>query len=228
MVNAMRKINVLGICLKDYTLKEALQLADGYMQKNGAVHTIAYISSQLLIAADGSSEWKEWIESLDMTICTDADVLCADGGMPKSRISEIEENAFLVEFLKKAAKEGRRICLLADTKEKLALLQENLLHLQENLPITGSFVLGMPERAAAFINEANDIVPDVIISELPAPWQKQLLLENKKKINTRIWLALPEGGPACIRRQSIGKRLMQRIYRKIFKKRVKRYHNGKK
>lgn len=221
----MRKINVLGICLTDYTLKESLKIADQYM-KSGAGNTIAYLSSKLLIAADGNEEWKAWIEAVDMTLCTEADVLCTEEGLPKSRIREIEENMFLVEFLRKAAKEKRKIYLLVNTREKLAALQEELLQLQDNLQITGGAVLELTDSADTFINEANDLAPDIIISELPSPRQEQIMYENRKKINAKIWLALLEGSTVCARHQNIGERLMRYIYIKIFRKRVEQYHNN--
>lgn len=220
----MKKINVLGICLKDYTLKEALKNVDQYMQGR-AVNTIAYISSKLLMAADGNDDWKTWIEAVDMTIFTETDILCIEGGISKNRVREIEENAFLIEFLKKAACENRSIYLLSDTQEKLTKLQENICRLQENLLIEDAAVLEFMESADMLINEINDWAPDIIISNLPSPRQERLMYEDKMKINARVWLALSEESMDGIGHQSIWRRLLRRIETKTFRKIAEKYHN---
>lgn len=221
----MNKINILGITIKDYTLKEALKNADRYM-KSGALNTIGYISSKLLIAAaNGSDTWKEWLEAFDMTVCTDADILCAGEEISKSRIREIEENSFLIEFLKKAAKEKRSIYLLADTEERLERLETGLRQMQDNLNMAGKSVLPYVEDIDGFINEVNGIVPDVIISRIPSPTQERLIHENKNRINAGVWLALLEENKIGTRRDPRSGRIMGYIYARLFRKKVEKYHN---
>lgn len=221
----MNKINILGINIKDYTLKEASKNFDAYM-KNGALNTIGYISSKLLImAANGGDEQKEWLESLDMTICTEPDILCTEEEISKSRVREIEENVFLATFLQKAVREKRAVCLVAHTKECVDTLQAELEQLQAGLRISGSAVLTPEESIDAFINEVNDLVPDIIISRLPSLWQEQLMYENKKKINAKIWLALPEESRLGTGRKGGEKRFMKYIYGKVFQKKVEKYRS---
>lgn len=219
----MNKINILGINIKDYTLKEAVKNYDAYM-KNGVLNTIGYISSKLLImAANGSEEQREWIESLDMTICMEPDILCTEKEISRGRAREIEENAFLAAFLQRAVRERRSICLMAHTKECAEELQAELEQFQAGLRITGIAVLTQEESIDAFINEVNDLVPDIIISRLPLLWPEQLMYENKKKINAKIWLSLPEGGRLGIGRKGGEKRFMKYIYGKVFQKQVEKY-----
>ena len=147
----MKEINVLGIQLKDYALRESLKLVDGYM-KNRALNTIAYISSQILVTADGNAAQKEWIESMDMTVCAETDILNTDGGLSKNRVKEVEEDAFLTEFLKKTAREKRKLFLLAETPEGLQLLQDELIGLQGNLQIVGKEVVAPEMNIDNLIN----------------------------------------------------------------------------
>ena len=220
----MKEINVLGIQLKDYALRESLKLVDGYM-KNRALNTIAYISSQILVTADGNAAQKEWIESMDMTVCAETDILNTDGGLSKNRVKEVEEDAFLTEFLKKTAREKRKLFLLAETQEGLQLLQDELIGLQGNLQIVGKEVVAPEMNIDNLINEINDLVPDIILSRLPSPRQECLMYENKKKINAAVWLALLEGNVARTRRQNAWKRVMRYIYKKVFRKKVADYRN---
>lgn len=220
----MRKINILGIRLKDYTLRESLKKVDEYM-KNGALHTIAYISSQMLVTADENAAQKEWIESMDMTICAEVDILYTEEGVSKNRVREIEENAFMTELLRKIAREKRKIYLIAETKEQLVTLQRELLEMQNNLQVVGCAVLSPEDNVDNFINEVNDLVPNVIFSRISSPRQEQLIYENKKKINAGIWVALLEGNVVHNRRQKARKQLIRYVYKKLFHKKVADYRS---
>lgn len=222
----MNKINILGINIKDYTLKEALKNSEGYM-KNGACNTIAYISSRQLAAAAGGNEMqREWIESVDMTICAEADILCAEEGIGRNRIREIEENAFLVEFLKRAVRDRRNVYLLSDTEEHLSMLQTWLQQLQAGLCIAGKAVLPEEENIDNFINEVNAVAPDIMISQWLPPRQEHLVYEDKKKINAKIWLALLENSMVRTERKTTGSRMKQYFVRKVFRKKVEKYRRG--
>lgn len=60
----MQKINILGIGLTDYPLKESLALLDGYV-RNGSLDTILYVTTPMLIMAGKDEEEKKCIESMD-------------------------------------------------------------------------------------------------------------------------------------------------------------------
>ena len=72
----MKKIHILGVAIRDYTLKESLTLTDEYL-KNGAMNTVLFVSAKMLLAAGENPELKEWIESMDMTVCAETDILRA-------------------------------------------------------------------------------------------------------------------------------------------------------
>lgn len=86
----MQKYTILGITLYDYGAREALRNTDSFLH-NGALNTIAYISSSNLAQASKDEQLKDCLEAIDMTVCTEPDVLEAAGIAGRNRIREIDE-----------------------------------------------------------------------------------------------------------------------------------------
>ena len=62
----MQKYTILGIKLYDYGAREALRNTDSFLH-NGALNTIAYISSSNLAQASKDEQLRECLEAVDMT-----------------------------------------------------------------------------------------------------------------------------------------------------------------
>lgn len=223
----MKKINLLGISLRDYTLKESMKLASIYLN-NGALNTISYISTQILVEAGENLEQQEWLESMDLTISGDLDILRAAAITSRSRFHEVENDEFIKEFLKKIVRSRKTVFLLSDSETSLANLYKEMLEYQENIQIVGSYILDeLSGGQDSLINEINDIVPTVIISCMPYPYQEQLMCENKKRINAEIWIALP-GNRRSKKRKKFGNgKISLYLDKRIFRKRISKYQNEK-
>ena len=224
----MKKIDILGVTLKDYTLREALRLTDGYLN-NGALNTIIYVSKKRLISAAESEEKKKWLEEADLTICGDIDLpdVSSTAG---NRVKEIENNEYLKEFLKKITRSRYKVYLLADTNQRLEELRASLLVRQGGMEIAGSGILCLPwtpEDDSMLVNEINDVAPKVIISQLPFELQSGFITRNKMFVNADVILGLLEEGIQADKPGGIW-RLTQYAYRKMFKRRVKKYNNQEK
>ena len=74
----MQKFTILGITLYDYGAREALRNTDRFLG-SGGLNTVAYISSAQIAQASRDVELKESVEQLDMTLCTEPDLLEAAG-----------------------------------------------------------------------------------------------------------------------------------------------------
>ncbi|MDD3204266.1 MAG: WecB/TagA/CpsF family glycosyltransferase [Lachnospiraceae bacterium] len=223
----MKKINLLGISLTDYSLKESLKISNHYLN-NGALNTISVISTQILVEAAENPEHKEWIESMDMTIFGETDILRAADNATRNRLKEVENGEFLQEFFHRLAWNRKTVYLLADSEQQMEYLKARLHEMQSNLLIIGQYVLeDVSTGIDSFINEINDIVPTVIVSKFPYPLQEQLMYENKKKINANVWLALPEHSTIQTKKGIQSFKLLEWFYRKLFKRRVSKYNNDK-
>lgn len=219
----MKQINILGITLKDYTLRESLKLMNGYLY-NGALNTIFYISTQSLVEALENSEQREWLESMDLTICGEADILRAANISIRSRINEVEDDSFFTECLRKICKSKKKVYLISNTPEGIESLKTEIENTQSNIKIVGSYAIeDISNGVDILINDINCVVPNVIISSMPNAMQEQLIFENKLRINANVWLALLEKKVGN-RKKRIGIYSLSEIfYKRIFNKRVSHY-----
>lgn len=224
----MKKINLLGITLTDYSLKESLKLSNQYLN-NGALSTISIISTQILVEASENPEHKEWIESVDLTVFGETDILRAADNATRNRLREVENGEFIREFLHRIVRGRYTAFLLTNSEQQMESLKGRLLELQPGIHIVGQYILEDSLTGTdAFINEINDVVPTVIISRFPYPLQEQLMYDNKKKINANVWLALPEHSVVQTRKGIQTSKLLEWFYRKIFYRRVSKYERDEK
>lgn len=213
------EIKVLGITLVNMSLRESLRQTDKFL-KNGALNTIAYISTQKLVQACEQEEQKNWMEELDMTICEDTDVLRAAGVDNRSRFREIEQNEYLIELLRRIKHNKYGTYLFTDTKANLNTLENELHELMSGLPIKGRGTLEEYEsNIESIINDMNAVAPVIIISRFPYPQGMQMMHEYRMLLNGEIWITLPEHINA-LKKRPLKKRVMQRMYKRSFTKKV--------
>lgn len=223
----MKEINLLGISLIDYTLKESLKLSNHYLN-NGALNTILVVSTRILVEAGENPEYKKWIESMDMTVCGETDILRATDSATRNRLKEVENGEFVREFFHRLAWNHKKVFLLSNSEQQMEFLKKKIQEVHSNLIIVGQYVLeDVTTGMDFFINEINDVVPNVIISSMPHPLQEQLMYENRMKMNANVWLALPEHSVIQTRKGIRTSRLLTLFYKKMFKRRVSRYNNEK-
>ena len=63
----MKVINVLGVKIKDFPLKELLMKSSDYMSIPG-VHTLSWLSANTLLTVSENVEQTDWINDLDLMI----------------------------------------------------------------------------------------------------------------------------------------------------------------
>lgn len=213
------RIKVLGISLESMGLRESLRQTDLFL-RNGALNTIAYISTQKLVQASENEEQKTWMEKLDLTICEDADVLHAAGVESRSRIREVEQNEYLMELLRRIRHNKYSTYLFTDTKENLIRLEDELHEMMSGIPVKGRATLEeYDSNKESIMNAMNAVAPVIIISRFPYPQGMQMMHEYRMLLNGEIWITLPEHLNAQ-KRRSFKNRIMQRLYKRRFTKKV--------
>lgn len=224
----MREINILGISLKDYTLREKLSLADRYL-KNGALNTIECVSAKTLMAAGDDPQQKEWLEAMDMIVYSDVDIARSAGITNRNRLKEIENNSFLKELLRRLAREKYPVYLLTDSEDTMQTLENDLARTQATLQIVGKYVFSPGEGTEdALINEINDKAPKVIVALSAYPVQESFIFQNKSRLNADIWLGLQKDSLVLgMEEKRIGV-LLRKLQHKIFQRKVSRYENQEK
>ena len=221
----MQKFTILGITLYDYGAREALRNTDRFLG-SGGLNTVAYISSAQIAQASRDEELKESVEQLDMTLCTEPDLLEAAGIAARSRIREIDEKIYLRELLRKLYRNRNRVYLLADTQSELEMLEELIQEYQGNLYIQGRGAYELfDRRPERLVNELNDVVPDAGLFRMPWPEDITLMKEYGQYVNARLWVSLPYGAVSWIQNPSFLARIRRRFHYRIFEKRVQEYNH---
>lgn len=221
----MRQMQVLGVELQDYTVREAMRKTDFFLRDH-KMNTIAYITTRGLMAAEESPELKTFLSNLDLTVAADSDILHAAGIENRNRIKEIENDEFLEEFLKKLARGKRSVYLLTGTKEQLEQLEECLKSYQQNLRIVGRFSLDALEKDEDWlINEMNGKMPEVVISNISSPQRESFFENNQMKMNARIWLMLKDKVVHATNRKNILWRFGDMLSKKWFRRKVVQYQS---
>lgn len=221
----MRHMQVLGVELKDYTVREAMRKTDAFLKEN-KVSTIAYITTTGLMAAEESEDLKIFLSNIDLTVAADSDILTAAGISNRNRMKEIENDEFMEEFLKKIVRGKRKVYLLTGTKEQLAALEECLKSYQQNLRIVGRFSLDALEKDEDWlINEMNEQMPDVVISNIDSPQRESFFENNHMKMNARIWLMLKDKVVRATNKKKVLWKISDLFSKKLFRKKVEQYQN---
>lgn len=221
----MRHMQVLGVELKDYTVREAMRKADAFLKEN-KVSTIAYITTTGLMVAEESEDLKLFLSNIDLTVAADSDILSAAGIANRNRVKEIENDEFMEEFLKKLVRGKRKVYLLTGTGEQLSALEECLKSYQESLRVVGRFALDTLEKDEDWlINEMNAQMPDVVISNIDSPQRESFFENNHMKMNAHIWLMLKDKVVRATNKKKVLWKIGDLFSKKLFQRKVEQYQN---
>lgn len=207
----IKKIEIMGIQLDNYTVQEAMEQVDAYLE-NTVMNTIGSITMETLAQAKEQADLKEGIEALDLAIVTDQEILKAAGVNTPQRLKETTEQQFLHEFLQRMVQESKTVYLFGESREQVEGVERLLQESYKGLSILGGFAMEeCGEDYEAAVNEVNSILPDVILSVLPSPGQEYFLKANKEKMSAKIWYGL---GSGFGRHRNVLKGLVKKIIHK--------------
>ena len=154
----MKNVNILGIELYERDAREALFLTYRFLNE-GAVHIILYLTTSVLLEAVKDEPEKAWIESADLTLWSDTEILKAAEINSRRRYREVQEREYLKIFLKGIANVHRSILTISDTEEHAEALKYELLELQNSVTIAGTMAIDMEADQEKVVNEINMIAP---------------------------------------------------------------------
>lgn len=224
MGRGMQKINILGMDLTDYSLREAIGITDRF-PGNGSLNTILFVSAKILVGAGISTEQQGWIGAADLIIWSDAEIVRQAGITAKERIHEVEDQEYLKEVLKRLGKEKKPVYLLAGAESELEELEFDLKRFREDINIVGEGIIGDREGDRADeANRINALVPAAIISRMQFEKQARIVEDMKKILNADIWLALDHEMLPESRRPPLLRKLLSKWYHHVFQKQLSEYH----
>lgn len=188
----IKKIDILGIQLDDYTVREAIRRVEAFSADN-APKVIERISMKMIMETEHDPVLKEVLSSLDLAVIGEKEILEVAGAKTMQRMKETEENDFFFEFFKRIERNRKRLFLLGETEEKNKKFKQWLLEEYPRLLIEGEYALeNCVGDLEAVINDLNSATPDIVISILPTPRQEYFFAEHRDKINAKVWYGLGE------------------------------------
>ena len=214
----MKKITVLGIDFRDYTVRESMRRVTMYLN-NGVCNTVDFITHDVLLKASQDEDMKESLEMMDLLIPTSNDILQAGNVSSRSRGKEIESNLFLKGLLRKISKEGRSVFLLAASEAKLDSLRDSLINFYGPLNIVAAASKdGTAGEDDSIVNEVNSSLPDIIIMNLESPDAERFIKENRMKLNTQLIVILRDvsfrvNSRGEVKKGGLGDFLMRRVFK---------------
>ena len=102
------KINVLGIYIDNYTGKEAMKEAVGYMESD-PVNIVELLTVDAVMDVDLQQETKEQLRSFDLVLAGDKTILEAADVEEKRCLQETENHLFMKMFLRYLHKNHKRV-----------------------------------------------------------------------------------------------------------------------
>lgn len=216
----IKKIDILGVRLDNYTVREAIMQVETYLT-NDVLNTIESISMQMLMDSENDLVLKEVIDSLDLAVLGEKEIMQAAGIESMQRIKETEENDFFFEFFKRIERNKKSIFLLGETEESIHQMKEQLQQQFPKMVVAGEYAVEKcVGNLETVINEMNATTPDVIVSILPSPMQEHFFWEHKEKMCANIWYGI---GNLGMKRKQYG--FLERIRSVIRRGRLKNSMN---
>lgn len=185
-----KKIDILGICVDNYTARESLLRLDTYLGST-MLNIIETVTMEQMIASVEFSVIKDCLEYADLSIIGECEILTETGNATAQRMREIRDQDFLHELLKRTVRGQKRVFLIAMTNLQVEQMQEFFAGLVSKFSAVGSFALEeSAEDMDTIVNEINGATPDIVISALTSPVEEEFILAHKDKIGTSVWYGI--------------------------------------
>lgn len=214
------KVEVLGIRIDGCHISEIIEKMEADWN-NAGFFTYGIITMNLLMAAKEDPEMIKFIDSLDISIIGENEVLEAAGIEDEQMRREVSEQAFFTTAVNLAVKHKRAVFLLGESREETEAFKVYLEERYQGIMITGCDYLHMDEADCIdkVINEINSVSPEMVMTCAKGLGLEKFAIENRKKINAKIWLSLGNhfGRKSDMRVKSrwLGKLLEKKTFRKM-------------
>lgn len=216
------RINVLDINIDKLTAKEAMKRFIEFLGTE-PVDVIELVTAESLMQMDEMPGLKTQADSFEMVLAGETTILKSAGIQDKNTLSETEKQVFLKMMFRYLHRNHKRVYLLVDTQEQGEELYDYLERSYYNIQVGGMAKVAAEDRADDMIvNAVNGAEVDCVISVMSAPLREDFILNNRNRLNARVWLGV--GGELPSQKQTgIGQRRFSRfLIKKLFQKEVER------
>ena len=186
----MKTYEILGISIKDHSVREALHKTREYLSYN-VPSVIFFLTREVFLAASDSDEHKRFIEEdAEITMPASSDIFRAADVTDKGREREIDRNLYLKGLLRMLSKEHRRIYLVTQTPVQMGELKTLLGTFENALQIAGTYDGEKPLSVEDITNDINTVTPYVVFTVYSGTEGIEFISSGKKYMNTRLIVAM--------------------------------------
>ena len=186
----IKEITVAGIKLHNYNVLENLTRITRNLEAN-VFTTIEEVYMKTFLLAKEDESVKEVLESIDVTVIAETDILDAVGQATMLRRAEIERREFFFQFMKILERNGYTMYILGDDSKEVENAQQYIAESFPRMKVVGTQVLDKESGAEdKIINQINMIAPDVILSVFQSPVQEYFLMKYGKMLLAKIWYGI--------------------------------------
>lgn len=222
----LKKIDILGIQIDNYTVREAMTKVDGYLESTG-MNTIETIDMEMLDVAGTNECVRECIAQLDQAVVGEKEILVAAGVRSNQRMSETINHDFFREFMKRVARHKKKVFLLGETEEQIENLRKFMESKYERIPIAGTCTLeDKSGDLLSVVNEINSATAEVLLSVLSTPQQEEFLMENKNKLDVQVWYGVGNHYVSMSYVRKISSLAGKLIHKRKLKSRLHKYNKN--
>lgn len=227
MVNKVdyKKIDILGICIDNYTVREALLRFDTYLGST-VLNVIETVTMKQLIVANENPAIKQCLEQADLCIIGEREILSETGNASVQRMREVRDQDFLHEILKRVTRSQKRVFLIAMTSAEVEGMQAFFEASSPRFTPAGSYAVeACVGDMDTIVNEINGATPDVVISALESPIEEEFLLSHKAKIGTSVWYGIGSSYLQKSGKLQVGETIKKLAWRGRLRHSVSKYQN---
>lgn len=186
MQTMIKEIQLLGVTLENYTVREAITKFEGMMHEEG-VRIIEEVTMETMANIEDESV-KAIIKQANLTVIADYGILVAAKEKNMQRRFEIDNNEFFYELVKRLERNNESVFIIGEnekqTGETVSFLMEEFPKLEIVKTINMDEIIGAED---AIVNEINVHAPKAVLSLLKTPMQEKFLNEHKDKISSMLW-----------------------------------------
>ena len=215
----MKTIDIYGISIQDYPLKELLKSASDNLNTPG-VTTISWMSDAVLLSISENTEQYDWFNDIDITI------YLKNGGKGKNKTGKAESNDgksqdFVETYFKYVASTGVEVALVCDTDGHLEKMKTWLENYSHRLKITSEYVIDDLDNKDDLFNYLNGRMNRLVITCMSWDLQGPLIMQAHRFSNASVFLSvLPE---MLYDNKDANNGIFAKISERIFGKKRKKY-----
>ena len=212
----MKTYEILGIHIKDYSVREALHQTREYLSYN-VPSVIFFLTRDVLLSASDSEEHKAFIEEdAEVTMIASSDIFKAADVTEKGREREIDRNLYLKGLLRQLSKEHRRIYLITQSPAQMGELKTLLGTFENSLQIAGSYETADTASVEDVTNDINTVTPYVVFIVMNVIEGMDFISAGKKYMNTKLIVALQPDMLKVREDGSVKRGFMERLSARLF------------